>query len=199
MNRIFWIRATFTLEETSSDYSSQFFSDICFDWGQSSTQTYLQRFVGEDSLLSSQPFCHKYILGKFIFGQCPLYLILTSSLKMCIRCTVLCTIFKQGSLTRIHMPVFEAFLWSDIWTRHRCPGAREYGHHWPQLSQLVLKIETENLNSFWINTSYLTDSYISFTLKLESGQNFCSNRSFRSSAYCKKNIFEIPPCGSHFF
>ena len=94
-----------------------------------------------------------YILGKFIVGQCPLYLILTSSLKMCIRCTVLCTIFKQGSLTRIHMPVFEAFLWSDIWTRHRCPGAREYGHHWPQSSQLVLKIETENLNSFWIKVS----------------------------------------------
>ena len=49
-----------------------------------------------------------------------------------------------------------------------------------------------------INTSYLTDSYISFTLKLESGQNFCYNRSIRSSTYGKKNIFEIPPCGSHF-
>ena len=49
-----------------------------------------------------------------------------------------------------------------------------------------------------INTSYLTDSYITFTLKLESGQNFCCNRSIRSSTYCKKNIFEIPPCGSHF-
>ena len=50
----------------------------------------------------------------------------------------------------------------------------------------------------FINTSYLTDSYISFTLKLESRQNFCSNRSIRSSTYGKKNIFEIPPCGSHF-
>ena len=50
----------------------------------------------------------------------------------------------------------------------------------------------------WINTSYLTDSYISFTLKLESGQIFCSNRSIRSSTYGKKNIYEIPPCGSHF-
>ena len=48
------------------------------------------------------------------------------------------------------------------------------------------------------NTSYLTDSYISFTLKLESGQNFCSNRSIKSSTYGKKNIFDIPPCGSHF-
>ena len=48
------------------------------------------------------------------------------------------------------------------------------------------------------NTSYLTDSYINFTLKLESGQNSCSNRSIRSSTYGKKNIFEIPPCGSHF-
>ena len=48
---------------------------------------------------------------------------------------------------------------------------------------------------FFINTSYLTDSYITFTLKLESGQNFCCNRSIRSSTYGKKNIFEIPPCG----
>ena len=46
-----------------------------------------------------------------------------------------------------------------------------------------------------INTSYLTDSYIGFTLNMESGQNFCSNRSIRSSTYGKKNIFEIPPCG----
>ena len=46
-----------------------------------------------------------------------------------------------------------------------------------------------------INTSYLTDSYIGFTLNMESGQNFCSNRSIRSSTYSKKNIFEIPPCG----
>ena len=29
-------------------------------------------------------------------------------------------------------------------------------------------------------------------------QNFCSNMSIRSSTYGKKNIFEIPPCGSHF-
>ena len=49
-----------------------------------------------------------------------------------------------------------------------------------------------------LNTSHLTDSYITFTLKLESGQNFCCNRSIRSSTYGKKNIFEIPPCGSHF-
>ena len=45
------------------------------------------------------------------------------------------------------------------------------------------------------NTSYLTDSYISFTLKLESGQNSCSNRSIRSSTYGKKNISDFPPCG----
>ena len=31
--------------------------------------------------------------------------------------------------------------------------------------------------------SYLTDSFISFTLKLESRQNVCSNRSIRSSTY----------------
>ena len=52
---------------------------------------------------------------------------------------------------------------------------------------------------FTFNTSYLTDSYISFTLELESLQKFGSNRSIRSSTYGKENIFEIPPCGSHFF
>ena len=46
-----------------------------------------------------------------------------------------------------------------------------------------------------INTSYLTDSYISFTLKLESRQNFYSNMLIRSSTYGKKNISDFPPCG----
>ena len=36
------------------------------------------------------------------------------------------------------------------------------------------------------NTSYFTNSYFSFTLKLESRQNFCSNMSIRSSTYGKK-------------
>ena len=45
-----------------------------------------------------------------------------------------------------------------------------------------------------INTSYLTDSYISFTLKLESPQIFCSNRSIRSSMYGEMNISDFPPC-----
>ena len=46
-----------------------------------------------------------------------------------------------------------------------------------------------------INTSYLTDSYIIFTLKSESGQNFFSNRWIRSSTYGKKNSSDSPPCG----
>ena len=49
-----------------------------------------------------------------------------------------------------------------------------------------------------LNTFYLTDSYISFTLKLESRQNFCSNSLIRSSTYGKKNISDFSPCGSHF-
>ena len=36
------------------------------------------------------------------------------------------------------------------------------------------------------NTSYLTDSYISFTLRLESQQSIYSNRFIRSSTYGKK-------------
>ena len=35
------------------------------------------------------------------------------------------------------------------------------------------------LLNYLFNTSYLTDSYISFTLKLESQQKFCSKRSIR--------------------
>ena len=48
---------------------------------------------------------------------------------------------------------------------------------------------------FCFNTSYLADSYISFTLKLKSRQNFCSNSLIRSSTYGKKNISDFPPCG----
>ena len=46
-----------------------------------------------------------------------------------------------------------------------------------------------------INTSYLTDSYINFTLKLESRQIFCFNSLIRSITYGKKNICDFPPCG----
>ena len=46
-----------------------------------------------------------------------------------------------------------------------------------------------------LNTSYLTDSYISFSLKLESRLKFCSNRLIRSSTYGKKFISDFPPCG----
>ena len=38
-----------------------------------------------------------------------------------------------------------------------------------------MTFEIEFFFKFWINTSYLTDSYIVFNLKLESGQKFCSN------------------------
>ena len=55
--------------------------------------------------------------------------------------------------------------------------------------------ELLNKEQIDFNTSYLTDSYISFTLNLESGQNVCSDRSIRSSTYGKKNISDFPPCG----
>ena len=53
-------------------------------------------------------------------------------------------------------------------------------------------LETKPWNHF--SMSYLTDSYISFTLKLESRQNFCSNRSIRSSTYDKINISNFASC-----
>ena len=46
-----------------------------------------------------------------------------------------------------------------------------------------------------LNTSYLTDSYIAFTLKMESVSKntiFGLNMVVRSGL--EKNIFEIPPC-----
>ena len=46
-----------------------------------------------------------------------------------------------------------------------------------------------------LNTSYLTDSCISFTLKLESRLRFFSNSLIRSITYDKKNICDFPPCG----
>ena len=80
----------------------------------------------------------------------------------------------------------------------------DYAEHDSYLVQLLI---LHTSNKFWahfrdlntksnkINTSYLTDSYIVFTLKLESGQKFCSNRWIRSSTYGKKNISDFPPCG----
>ena len=60
---------------------------------------------------------------------------------------------------------------------------------------LVIKKLQALLRQLPLNTSYLTDSYISFTLKLESRQIFCFNSSIRSSTYGKKNISDFPPCG----
>ena len=40
-----------------------------------------------------------------------------------------------------------------------------------------------------LNTSYLTDSYISFTLNLEYWEKICSNRFIRSSTYGKREYF----------
>ena len=51
------------------------------------------------------------------------------------------------------------------------------------------------ISQHFFNTSYLTDSYISSTLKLKSRQKFCSNSSIRSSTYGKINISNFPQCG----
>ena len=76
---------------------------------------------------------------------------------------------------------------------------------------LILNVEKKELSisACWficdslqntLNTSYLTDSYISFTLNLESGQKFSSNRSIRSSTYGKKKYFLFSSMreGGHF-
>ena len=54
-----------------------------------------------------------------------------------------------------------------------------------------------------LNTRYLTDSYIIFTLKMESvfkntifGLKMIEND---SKKWFRKNLFEIPPCGRLFF
>ena len=70
---------------------------------------------------------------------------------------------------------------------------------WPMIRKIEINWTDSKVESRFkkvrLNTSYLTDSYISFTLNLESGQKFCSNRSIRSSTYGKKNISDFPPCG----
>ena len=60
---------------------------------------------------------------------------------------------------------------------------------WSKWNILKSTLWNISINSVILNTSYLTDSYITFTLKLESGQKFCCNRSIRSSTYGKKKYF----------
>ena len=70
-------------------------------------------------------------------------------------------------------------------------------HHWyVEGHKLCCRVESwKETKCSELNTSCLTDSYISFTLKLESRQNFCFNSLIRSSTYGKKNISDFPPCG----
>ena len=70
-------------------------------------------------------------------------------------------------------------------------------YHQVLLSMIIksIKLMCEKKVSCFHNMSYLTDSYISFTLKLESWQKFCFNSLIRSSKYGKKNISDFPPCG----
>ena len=62
------------------------------------------------------------------------------------------------------------------------------------MSYVMLLNET-----YFLNMSYLTDSSISFTLKLESLQTFCSNRSIRSSSYGKKLFLKFLHAEAIFF
>ena len=55
------------------------------------------------------------------------------------------------------------------------------------------------IDKYSFNTSYLTDSRIVFTLKMESVSKmtiFLSKND--GEKWSRKNLFEIPPCGSHF-
>ena len=87
--------------------------------------------------------------------------------------------------------------------RNKGPGIRKPGK---PLSFLQFHSQ-EGLGGFHLveliimklNTSYLTGSYITFTLKLESGQNFCCNRSIRSSTYGKKIFLKFLHAGSWSF
>ena len=48
----------------------------------------------------------------------------------------------------------------------------------------------------FLNTSYLTDSYIVFTLKMESvSKNTIFGLKMMVKRGLEKNLFEIPPCG----
>ena len=58
--------------------------------------------------------------------------------------------------------------------------------------QILSVSKTIFVKTPWIiNTSYLTDSYIGFTLKMES----VSKNTIFGLKMMVKNYFEIPPCG----
>jgi len=79
--------------------------------------------------------------------------------------------------------------------RENCHFQATYSDYSIKNAELMYGILDKAKFTQVFNTSYLTDSYISFTLNLESGQNFCSNRSIRSSTCGKENISDFPPCG----
>ena len=65
---------------------------------------------------------------------------------------------------------------------------------YPCMPMLRKKVETKMIYALDLQKPFIADSYISFTLKLESWQNFCSNMLISSSTYGKENIFDFPPC-----
>ena len=84
---------------------------------------------------------------------------------------------NKGKKNKQCMDDFEFF---EILAFFICDQDGDQGLTWPEVSECIVS---------HINTSYLADSYISFTLKLESRQIFCSNSLIISSTYGKKNIF----------
>ena len=50
-------------------------------------------------------------------------------------------------------------------------------------------------NESVVNTSYLTDSYIGFTLQLGSGQDFALTSELGQLYMAKENISNFLPCG----
>ena len=88
---------------------------------------------------------------------------------------------NKGKKNKQCMDDFEFF---EILAFFICDQDGDQGLTWPEVSECIVS---------HINTSYLADSYISFTLKLESRQKFCSNSLIRSSTYGKKNISDFPP------
>ena len=53
---------------------------------------------------------------------------------------------------------------------------------------------SQSLSQSKVNTSYLTDSYIGFTLQLGSGQDFALTSELGQLYMAKENISNFPPC-----
>ena len=113
-------------------------------------------------------------------------------LWMCLGlCAVLFFWFKSPK-TEFHRPVFKVEIFKNVQKPSNLIFCVRYCFYWKKARKNVFIVFNDSNCVF--NTSYLTDSYIVFTLKTESESKitiFGLKMMVKSGL---KNVFEIPPC-----